>query len=111
MRFWRGWGILVIAIVLPFVVVVQGACVLYTRDPHFNQNHEWPLGLALMLAAAPIYLIGRKLNPPPRQVLFDRYGREVAVRSRHSLFTIAFENWAYLLAALGFLLITVPLFD
>jgi|SRR5882762_6063339 len=110
MIIWKGWGILVVVIVVVCMVVIQGGIGLISGDPNFDKLHHWPFGLALLVSAIPIYFTGLKLNSSPGRVLLDpRTGREVVFRRQHSLFFIPFQYWAFIVGAIGLVVLVSKL--
>jgi len=59
-------------------------------------------GLSLVLSAAIVYLLGKKLNTnSTKEVLDTKTGKKMKINSAHTLFWINMEYWAPLLLALG----------
>jgi hypothetical protein len=100
MIIWRGFGIL--------VVVIAGAALVLTQllgNALFGsgtyEGHSGPLGtLALLLAAAIVWPLGRALNRRGARTLVDpATGQRVVLRPNHSLFFLPMEYWAPILGA------------
>lgn len=103
MLVWRGWGILVILLT---VACMFGTQVIMNAALGTGAYQEWMAGVALLLAAIPVWLIGRRLNGRPGRTLVDQAtGQQVTLRARHDLFFITMEYWAPLLAVAGVLLL------
>src|SRR6266542_584087 len=102
MIIWKGWGILVVVITVATSIVVQGVVGVAFGDPQFYKTHDWPKGVALLSAAAAVYFAGRYFNNKPGRVMIDKAtGQEIVLRRVHSLFFIRMEYWAFVLAAIG----------
>lgn len=98
MIIWRGFGIL--------VVVIAGAALVLTQvianallGAGTYEGHSGPLGaLALLVAAAIVWPLGRTLNRRGGRTLLDpATGQQVVLRPNHSLFFIPMEYWAPIL--------------
>ena len=108
MIIWKGWGILVIVIAVAAIIIIQGVVGAASGDPQFYEVHDWPKGLALLLAAVGVYFVGRYFNNKPGRVMIDKAtGREFVFRRVHSLFFVRMEYWAFVLAAIGVVLFFV----
>jgi hypothetical protein len=66
---WRGWGILILAPVVVSLVVVQLGVNAVTRDATYYETHGWPKLLALWVATAACWPLGRYMNRPRPQPL------------------------------------------
>lgn len=102
MIIWQGWGILVAV----FFVVATLLCdwaVGAVFGANYVKLHGWPMGVALLLAAAASWQFGRHLNGRPARIVIDKEtGEEVALKSgTHSLFFIPMQYWGFILAAFG----------
>lgn len=100
---WRGLGILVLPIVLViwFVVVTAASKILPDISP---ESGHWISAVALVLSAVAVWFAGRKLNGKPgRELLDEKTGQRVLLKSTHSLFFINFEYWAIPLGLLAIL--------
>ena len=85
------------------------------QEEHFYQKHGWPKLLALWIAAAIVWPLGRALNQRKQIEMFDQKtgiggiriseGRNIV---RHDMLFIPMEYWAFVFAILGviFLFIT-----
>src|SRR5690625_148010 len=109
---WKGWGIL--SILIAPVVFVVSTLVL---TPFFMLlGIDSDIGLkasgtiSLMLSAAAVYAVGRKLNGKPARVLRDETtGEEVVLKPRHSLFLINMEYWAIPIVIIAVIFLLTPL--
>ena len=100
MIIWRGLGILVVVAVALTAVLMQliGNVVLgdYTR------YSDWLFPLGLLIAAAVVWPLGRRLNGQPGRTLVDpQTGQQVTLRREHSLFFIKMEYWSPIIAIIA----------
>lgn len=103
MIIWKGFGILVVIIAILSIAIVQLVARAATNDPHFGETHHWVGGLALIIAAVPVFFVGRYFNTRPGRVVIDKATkRELVIRRTHSLFFIPMEYWAIILPLIGF---------
>ncbi|MDQ1078507.1 hypothetical protein [Pseudoroseomonas cervicalis] len=102
MLIWRGWGILVLPIVL-----LGGIAAIAVQDLVLPRSTTATLACmagGLLLSAWLVWWSGRKLNGAPGRELIDaQTGERIRLRPRHDLFFIRMEYWAVplLLAALA----------
>lgn len=95
---WRGWGILVVFIAGAAVALVQVLGNALLGEAAARYGDRLP-ALGLLLAAPPIWLLGRRLNGRGARTLVDQEtGEQVVVRPNHSLFFVKMEYWAVTLA-------------
>jgi hypothetical protein len=90
----RGWGILVLLIIVAFIVIVQVIVGAVSGDPQFCKIHAWPRGLSLLLAAAAVHFVVRCFNKRP--------GRSMIEANRRVL-----NLWGFVLAVAGVVLLFV----
>jgi uncharacterized membrane protein YfcA len=108
MIIWKGWGILAVLITVAIVILVDFVTGSIYGDTRYYDNHNWPKGLALLLAAIPVYFVGVYLNSRPGRAMIDKAtGREVMLRRSHSLFFIPMEYWGVVLLIAGIVLFFV----
>jgi hypothetical protein len=108
MIIWRGWGILVVLIAMAMLIAVQLATGAVFGDPEFYKVHDWPKGVALLLAAVAVYFAGSYFNSRPGRTMIDKAtGREIVLRRVHSLFFVPMQYWGFVLAAFGVVLFFV----
>lgn len=86
--FWKGQGIFALIVPLVCVMVTQLIADGVSGNPHFYETHHWLAGIAILIAAVPVYLIGHRLN--------RLEGRG------DSLFLIPMDYCAIILSAIGF---------
>ena len=84
---WRGLGFLVPIIGFACALLTERAANAIARDDTFYTKQGWPILLAMAIAAAIIWPLGRALN---------RYDRNA-----HSFFVLPMEFWALACLAVG----------
>lgn len=94
---WSGWGILAALIPIGFVIGTG----LFADAT--LANADGPVGrslmtLALLAAAAVVWILGRRFNGGGRVVTDKETGREITLRRRHSLLFIPMQYWPILIA-------------
>lgn len=95
MILWTGWGILAIVIFLAIGAPMQ-LFVESSFGAAYYKAHSWPGVLACLMAAPPIWFIGRWLN---REQIEST--DEFRQTGRHTFFFIPMEYWALVVLALG----------
>jgi len=93
---WRGFGFL--------VGVIAFGCSLFANlvadsiaGKGYYEHHKWPLGIALLFAAAICWFVGNHFRKQPVRVVVDRAGREFALTPAHSFFLIPMHWWGPIL--------------
>jgi hypothetical protein len=108
MIIWQGAGFIVAVIAFAMLVLTELSIESLFADEKYYQTHGWPKLLALALAGFIVLLIGKYLNRRGGKVLIEKEtGKEVVLKSRHSLFFINVEYWGYILIALGVIFLFV----
>ena len=108
MIIWQGAGFIVAIVAFAMLVLTELSVESLFKDEKYYQAHGWPKLAALALAGVIVLLIGKYLNARGGKVLIEKEtGREVLLKSRHSLFFINVEYWGYILMALGFIFLFV----
>ena len=97
MLIWKDVGILAPIVTIGMLIVMQRTVnAIFSNSAYYPKN-EWPKFLAVSLASSLMWLLDRQLN---RSI----YLSTKEARRRHAFFFIAFEHWAYIVAALGLFL-------
>ena len=110
MLVWQGWGILVVGIAFAMIVVVSAIWTAVFGQSSVNTNYSMILGIALLLSAPIIYLLGNRLEARPGRTMVDKEtGQEVVLRGANTLFFVRLKYWAWISAILGALLLIVGL--
>lgn len=109
MLIWRGWGILVLPIVM-----LCGIASILVQDlvlPRSELATLACLAAGLLLSAWLVWWSGRKLNGAPGRELIDaQTGERIQLRRRHDLFFIRMEYWAVPLLVAAVLIVALGLY-
>ena len=93
MLIWSGWGILV-----PLIM----ALALLLAVPFEGDATKYGLAFSQAVAAVAIWVAGKKLNGKPGRIMVDQEtGETVELKTKHSLFFIKMEYWAFVVAAIA----------
>lgn len=93
----RGYGFLVIGITLVIVAIFT----LIFKS--FDGREGLGEGLGAILSGPIIWIVGKNLNNPKKYTYMvdPRTGREVIFSAKHSMLSIKFQYWAFIIAGLG----------
>jgi hypothetical protein len=105
MIIWQGLGIVVVIV----IVLVYALTRLFINnlfgDDRYYDTHGWPHLIWSFVTGAIVLVVGRYLsNKSDREakVVIDREtGREVILKTEHSLFFINVKYWGYIIFVLG----------
>jgi hypothetical protein len=101
---WRGWGILVLAILFGCSLAANMLVNHLTGTTTYWETHAWPFASALLSAAALMWWVGLLLDRYSVRKSIDRFtGAPVATKKNHDLFYIPIKYWGLLFLALGLL--------
>jgi hypothetical protein len=69
----------------------------------YYSTHKWTIGVAMLIAAAPSWFVGRALRGKSDQVVIDKEtGKEFVLdRNSHSLFFVPMHFWGPILVVIG----------
>lgn len=110
MLVWQGWGILVVGIPLVLIVITSAIWTALFGGTSANDNATLILGIALLVSAPIIYLLGKRLDARPGRTMIDKEtGKEVVLRGAHTLFFVRLRYWAWISVILGAVLLVVGL--
>jgi hypothetical protein len=104
MLIWKGWGLLVIVFAIGAMAIgqlIQGGDTASTLST--SQVFIWR-SIPLILAAIPVWIIGRKKNTKTTKTLVDpETGENVTLESGggHALFFLPMEYWAPIMFVLA----------
>jgi hypothetical protein len=102
MIIWSGLGFLVFVIAFACSLVMAVFTNALFGDGYYT-SHSWPLAVAMAIAGALTWLLGKALNRRKGKVMIEKEtGREVVLRPNHSLFFVKVHYWGPILIALGF---------
>lgn len=108
MIIWQGVGFVVAVMAFVMLLLTEISVESLFADEKYYQTHGWPKLIALASAGFIVLLIGKYLNRRGGKVLIEKdTGREVLMKSRHSLFFINVEYWGYILMVLGLIFLFV----
>ena len=97
MLIWSGWGILVIPIAAAVSFVGAGLSSLVNLSPQVG------VYLGCVLASAPIWYVGSRLNRPVPGY-HPRTGERVVYKNQHTLFWIPMQYYAFIVGILAIVL-------
>ena len=102
MLIWRGWGLLVIVIVVGMVLLGGYVTDSITGGSEYRDTHSWPYALSLLPPAAVLWFLGRFLaNRKARSVIDEETGERLVLRSDHSLFFVKMHWWGPILVVVA----------
>jgi hypothetical protein len=108
MIIWRGLGFLVAIISFLCLVLAEAIVESIYNNESYYQDHGWPAATGLVIAAAILWPLGRKLNQEKAKVLVDKEtGEELILEKHHDFFFIRMEYWAPILIVIGIVFIFV----
>lgn len=92
---WRGFGWMVIAVVIGVVLGMEALVNAGMGDENYYDNHTWPQYTGIAVMSVIILILGFVFNYVNRVEVMDPDTGEVLERSpSHSLFFIPMEYWA-----------------
>lgn len=110
MVIWNGWGILVGVFIFGCALVAQMLTIAFSGGDLYWEEHKWPFGVAMIVAGALSWFVGRFLAGRKARTLVDvETGEEVVFEPEHSLFFIRMHYWGPILFVLGFSIAVVDL--
>lgn len=108
MIIWEGWGFMVAVIVFGCSLLMELATESFFRDDGYYQAHALPLTVALLAAAALVWVGGLFLSRRPKRVVIDKEtGQEFVLGKPDSLFFIPVRYWALILVAVAIVQLVV----
>jgi hypothetical protein len=99
---WNGAGalVLIIGILAALLMNIITSAVFYQND--YFADHRWSQAMALWIAGAASWAIGRYLNRRPGQLVIDRAtGQKVLQEPNHHLMFIKMEYWGVIFFVIG----------
>ena len=110
MIIWTGKGFLIAIFVFGCSLAANLITNGTTGGEVYWESHKWPLGIAMLVAAAISWPVGQYLANKDGRTLVDKAtGEEVLVGGDHSLFFIKVRWWGPILCVLGAGIIIVDL--
>jgi len=105
---WRGMGWLVAVIVFGFSLAANLIFNSIYGEGYYDHN-KWPVSLALVLSAIPLWLLEPYLRTRSDQIVIDKKtGKEMAInQSVHTLFFIPMDYWAPIMVVIALIYLVV----
>ena len=103
MLIWSGHGYLVALVTFACCFLMETATRAVFHDKAFYQEHIWPIPVALAIAGAICFVVGRSLHrPTSRRVVDIETGEQFTLHSAlHTFFFLRIEYWGPLLGAIA----------
>lgn len=102
---WSGFGFLVAVFGFASCLGMEVGVETWLQNDQYYQSHGWPKLLALSIAAAIVWPLGRILNckTPARSVIDPETGETfvLTTTTRHTFSFIPMEYWAPILVVVG----------
>lgn len=97
---WRGKGLVVLLAAIVFWLMQMTVDAM--NRPGAYANSMWAPILAGLIAAVPLWFLGRKFNSDEPRVLVDqKTGKKIVLKESHDFFFIPVEYWAFITLAVG----------
>lgn len=110
MIIWRGWGILVLVVVVFFELIANSLVVKPLGIPDHSIYEDIVGYLFFLPSAVVIWFLGKHLNGKKQRVVIDKEtGQEITLPVEHTFFFVRMEYWAYILPLLTIILCIVRL--
>lgn len=105
MIIWKGYGFLVLVIAVAISAIVS---VIFGK---MGSTENMGAAIGALIAAGVIWFMGNKLNSPAksRTMVDKQTGQEVVFAPSHSLFFIKMQYWAFIVGAIGVLMLVSAL--
>jgi hypothetical protein len=98
---WQGSGFLVAVVGIAVLALTEYVVRIITKDEFYYPSHGWPKLVGFWLAAAAIYGIARYFDSRPGKVVIEKdTGKEIVLRTPHSLFFVPMKYWTYVFLVL-----------
>ena len=89
MIIWKGAGFIVAVVAFLMLLVTEFSVEALFKDDKYYQRHGWPKLAAFFIAGWIVFFVGKYLNKKQGRVLIEKdTGKEVVLKSEHSLFFI-----------------------
>ena len=101
MIFWKGYGILAIVI-----TVAIGALSSFIFSK-IGSTEDMGAAIGAVISAVVIWVVGTRLNAASKEkVMIDKQtGKEVILKSGHSLFFIKLQYWSFIIGGIGIIML------
>jgi len=102
MIIWKGWGLLVVAVVVACVFLGDFVIKLVTGDSAYVDAHQWTIAVKAIPAGIVLWFLGRYLaNRKARTVVDVETGETIVLRQEHSLMFLKMHWWGPILVLVG----------
>lgn len=106
--FWSGLGFLVPIIGIGCLLASELLTEAAFKDDQYYQLHGWPKFVAILVAGAVVWFLGRYLNTRGAKRLIDpETNKEIWMKNSHTFFFIPMEYWGPAFLVLGIILLFV----
>ncbi len=110
MIIWNGLGFLVAVYVFGCSLVANLVVNSVTGSEQYWEQHRWPFGQSLLVAAVLSWFTGRFLASRGAQTLIEKEtGKEIVVQPYHAFFFVKMHWWGPILAVIGIAVTAVDL--
>lgn len=110
MIIWNGKGFLVAVFVFGCSLAANFITNSVVGNDQYWDQHKWPLGISLLVAAALSWYTGHYLATRRAKTLIDKEtGKEVVLAPYHALFFIRMHWWGPILAIIGVVVIVLDM--
>jgi hypothetical protein len=110
MIIWNGRGFLVAVFVFGCSLCANLISNSVMGSGTYWDQHKWPLGVSLLVAAILSWSVGRFLANQKARTLIDKEtGEDIVIEPCHTLFFIRMHRWGPILGAVGVALVVVDL--
>ena len=113
MIIWSGLGFLVPALTFSSLVFAELTTEIIFANENFYQENAWPMAAGFLLAGLVVQVAAKVIkDPEPRMMVVEKTGERVLSGSpRHTFFFIPMKYWAFILPALGGVIVVVAAFS
>ena len=100
--FWKGWGLLVIAIVIASVFLGDFVVELVTGDATYVDAHRWTIAVKAIPAGIAVWFLGRYLDNRKARIVVDaETGETLVLRQEHSFMHLKMHWWGPIFVLVG----------
>ncbi len=113
MIIWSGLGFLVPALTFGCLVFAEFTTEVLFANENFYQENAWPMAAGFLLAGLVVQCAAKVINDPePKVIVDEKMGERILSGSpRHTFFFIPMTYWAFILPALGGVIVVVAAFS
>jgi len=101
MLVWKGWGLMALGI--PVICsLLTGFIVNYHFGEGFYKASSWPMPVAFLVSAIPVFILGYKLNNKPGRIVVDiETNEQIELKTIHSFFWIPMQYWGIIIVCIS----------